>query len=345
MDIRATQPDHLPALATFLAAQGLDTGVDILKWKFPADTTSPPCSWVALLGGEIVGHIGVIPTTIAHPLPRNESIPAGWFVDWMVREDLRSRGIGIFLLREALATDRILMTIQGSADTRRALPQLGWANPAMLSLYKLNLRPTAAAAGLLQSCAAYAAQRLWFHPIRYRPPQNWQLSACDVLDGSGRAQLAAALQHINDDSTTPYNCFPRSAAFLRWWLGEHPTRRYHFLIASDAGSPGGYAVWRTAQYPDGRIEARIVDLAAPWNRPDVWTWLASETTNRAAQSEASQISCLAGPATPLAAALRQNRFLVRQALPLWISPTEKPVPTNPWHATLADSDIDTSAEA
>jgi hypothetical protein len=260
----------------------------------------------------------------------------------MVREDLRSRGIGIFLLRDASAVYPILMTIQGSTDTRKALPQLGWSNPAMLALYKLNVRPTAAGAGLLQRCATLAAQRLWFHPVRHRPPQGWQLSTNNGTRDAAWTRLSNVIERLSD-STSPFNCFPKPAAFLRWWLGDHPTHRYHCVIASDSGGPGAYAIWRTARHPDNRIEGRIVELAAPWDRVDVWTWLVSEITSRIEQTGATQACCLAGTDTPLADALGRNRFLVRQELPLWISPADQLSSGTCWHATLADSDIDTAA--
>lgn len=344
MDIRATQPDDLPALAKFLAAQGLQSNVDVLKWKYPSDTDPPPRSWMAVLDDEIVGHIGVIPATVSSGNPSSAAHRAGWFVDWMVREDLRSRGIGVFLLREASAHYPTLMTIQGSADTRKALPQLGWSAPAMLALYKLNIRPIALGTNLLQRCATTIAQRAWFHPVRHQSPKGWRLLPDNETDDASWKDLHRAVQRLQA-SPPPLNHFPRSTAFLHWWLRDHPTHRYRCLIARDCEGPAAYAIWRTARESDGRIEGRVVDIQAPWDQPETWTWLVSETTRRITRAGADQVCCLAGPGTPLADALTRNRFLTRQELPLWINSTDQITSDSRWHATLADSDIDTAAEA
>ena len=73
--------------------------------------------------GAILGFIGLIRTTL---LGEGGPWPAAWFVDWQVVPDDRSVGVGIGLLRKAETATPILITLQGSNDTRRMLPRLGW---------------------------------------------------------------------------------------------------------------------------------------------------------------------------------------------------------------------------
>ncbi|HOW70169.1 MAG TPA: hypothetical protein PKY77_06155 [Phycisphaerae bacterium] len=350
MMLRPTQPDDLPELAAFLQANGVACTISTLGWKYPGLTGgsgSPVRSWIAQVEGRIVGHIGVVPAVIRDGRRSASPAPAGWFMDWMVRDDLRARGIGVFLLREAAKHHPVLMTIQGSADTQRVLPQLGWFACDDLSLYKLNLAAGAISvnASLPQRTAAYLAGVLWLHPVTHRPPHGWHLL------GSGPSTEAPSWNLLSDairrlEATVPdvtARC-PHTAEFLTWWLGSHPTRAYRLILATDATGPSGYVIWRWSSRADGRKDARIVDAGAPWDRPDVWRWLLGAVTAECQAGGGLQVGCLAGRRSPLALALRANRYLPRQTLPLWLSPGFGPADAGThWHATLADSDIDTAA--
>ncbi len=338
MDIRPTQPDDLNELSVFLTEQGMPRTTHDLNWKFlqsPGEYAGPK-SWVAKLAGQIVGHIGIMPTCI-HPKASHPPIPAAWFVDWMVREDVRSRGIGVFLLREA-GTGGLLMTIQGSVETQRVLPQLGWSAGRGLQVHKLNVR--AGFPGMnrnpLVRLAAETARWLYFHPVRKPAPRGWALSD----DESDWSQLENVMQRLQGQVAS----FDRSAAFLRWHFQAHPSRRYHLLLARDPSGPCGYAVWRIGEREDGVRVGRLVDAALPGDEAEGWSWLISEAVSCMVRVGAGQIECLAGEGSPLEKALQRNRFLARLPLPLWMS-SSLPAAHIPhrWHATFADSDIDSAS--
>jgi hypothetical protein len=349
MKIRSTQPGQLNKLAEFLTAEGMPHTPDTLRWKFrdsPGELAGCGKSIVAEIDGRIVGHVGVMPTSVFVDSPEPAELSAGWFVDWVVREDLRSRGIGVFLLREAQKTCRALMTIQGTADTRQALPALQWVEQSGLAVFKLNLRPGGndEESGIGWRIATELARVLHYHAVEWPAPEGWSLSnlsgeAPNRSWGQIDAVVAAQRQSPNGD----FCHFDRSGAMLRWLFRGHPSARYRLLIASDAAGPAGYVIWRTCGATGDRLDGRIVDIFAPWDRSDVWHWLISAAVVRLAAEKVVQISCLAGTDSPLAAALRANRFLPRQSLPLWISPPagEFCIPHR-WHATFADSDIDTA---
>lgn len=348
MKIRSTQAAELKSLAEFLAAEGMPHTVDTLRWKFwssPGRLNGCGKSIVAEIDGRIVGHIGVMPAGVHIDSPRAATLAGGWFTDWVVRRDLRSRGIGVFLLREAQKTCRALMTIQGTADTRTALPALQWLEHRGLAVFKLNVRPggVSRAAGLSRRIAAELARALRYHPVKWPVPEGWSLS------DSGTAPTQDPWNHLDAAVDAPrhsangaFCCFDRSGAMLRWLFQNHPSGRYRLSIARDAAGPSGYVIWRICRGPDGRVDGRIVDVLAPWDRPDVWRWLVSASVSRLAAEGTVQISCLAGTESLLGDALRANRFLSRQELPLWVSPLagEFCIPHR-WHATFADSDIDT----
>lgn len=351
MKIRATRSDELHVLAAFLTAGGMPHTADTLRWKFwdsPGRLNGCGKSIVAEIDGRIVGHIGVMPATVHVDSPEPGELSGGWFVDWVVREDLRSRGIGIFLLREAQKTCRALMTIQGTADTRQALPALQWVEQESLSVFKLNVRAggTCDDAGLGRRIATELARVVRYHAVQWPIPEGWSLTPLGASPADDPwHELDAVLARQHQSPSGAFCHFDRSAEALRWLFKAHPAGHYRLTIARDAAGPAGYVIWRTCRGSGDRIDGRIVDILAPWDRPDVWQWLVGAIVGHLASEGVVQISCLAGDDSVLADALKANRFLSRQDLPLWISPLagEFCIPHR-WHATFADSDIDAACE-
>lgn len=344
MEIRPANQDDLAALATVLAGAGMSGSAEVLRWKL-LDAPGPdrPRSFVAVLDGQMVGHVGVMPTELLSK--ENAVVECGWFVDWMVREDLRGRALGVFLLREALRHWPLLMTIQGTADTREALQLLGWTRVDEASVYKLNLRPRALGPDTpaWDRCKAELGRLLYYHPVTLPAPTGWRLIT--DTDDTLWTHLEPCRYRLDADAeqqNAPAR-FHHPARLLQHNLAGHPAQQYRLLIAADDRGPAGYAIWRLCSRLDGRFDGRIVDLAAPWDRPDLWAWLVSASTSAIAAAGAVQVQCLAAEGSPLAGALLSNRYLSRQSLPLWLSPTEQSPPARPWHITFADSDIDTAA--
>ena len=73
--------------------------------------------------GSVLGFIGLMRTALQTSGGRHS---AAWFVDWHVRPGAKGVGVGIGLLRKAEASAGVLLTLQGSADTQKILPRLGW---------------------------------------------------------------------------------------------------------------------------------------------------------------------------------------------------------------------------
>lgn len=350
MKIRATQMPELSSLAEFLTGAGMPHTPETLRWKFwdsPGRLDGCGKSIVAEIDGRIVGHIGVMPATVHVDSPRPTELSGGWFVDWVVRRDLQSRGIGVFLLREAQKTCEALMTIQGTADTRAALPALQWSEQGGLSVFKLNVRAggTDEESGIGRRIAAEVVRVLRYHAVEWPAPEGWSLDEPGNAAGDDPWNILDAVARRQHQSPNGSFChFDRSGPMLRWLFRDHPTARYQLMIARDTQVPAGYVLWRTCHGSGGRVDGRIVDVLAPWDRPDVWQWLVSGVVTRLVDEGVVQIGCLAGTDSPLADALRANRFLPRQDLPLWISPQagEMCIPHH-WHATFADSDIDAAS--
>lgn len=324
MRIRAAQPGELGELAEFLTSGGMPHTPDTLRWKFrdsPGRLSGCGKSVVAEIDGQIVGHIGVMPTTVHVDSPEAGAVPGGWFVDWVVREDMRSRGIGIFLLREAQKTCRSLMTIQGTADTRAALPALQWLEQGGLAVFKLNVRPggNCEDAGLSRRIATEVVRVLRYHPVEWPVPEGWSLGE---PSSESWGELDAAIAWQRQSPNGAFCHFDRSGAMLRWLFKDHPSGRYRVSVARDAAGPVGYVIWRICPGAGGRVDGRIVDILAPWDRPDAWQWMVSSIVTRMTAGERCRsvaspvrIRCWPTPCDPTASCLA--RICLCGSAPSW----------------------------
>ncbi|HSQ00120.1 MAG TPA: hypothetical protein VL049_23095, partial [Candidatus Dormibacteraeota bacterium] len=92
------------------------------QWKYGRGSTDQPAAFYWRdADGRVLGFIGLMHTALH---AAGGVHPAAWFVDWYVAPG--QPGIGMGLLRKAEAAAGILLTLQGSADTRQILPRLGW---------------------------------------------------------------------------------------------------------------------------------------------------------------------------------------------------------------------------
>src|SRR5690606_26296533 len=113
------------------------------EWKYGAgDAAAPAAFCYRDAEGRVRGFIGLMRTALLTP---EGAHPAAWFVDWYVAPGQPGSGMG--LLRKAEASAGVLLTLQGSADTRQILPRLGWQ----------------------QSTAGYT----WVRPLRARMVGEW----------------------------------------------------------------------------------------------------------------------------------------------------------------------------
>src|SRR6185295_12430768 len=120
------------AVFRFLETTVSARGADHWRWKYQLDRVAPARAFYhAGPDGTVGGFVGLMPTTLHAP---DATARAAWFVDWATAAGDGSVGIGVGLLRRAEKETDVLLTLQGSADTRSILPKLRWRSvetPAM----------------------------------------------------------------------------------------------------------------------------------------------------------------------------------------------------------------------
>ncbi len=285
--------------------------------------------------GAVLGFIGMMRTLLHGP---GGPWPAAWFVDWQVVPGERGVGVGVGLLRKAEAAAGILLTLQGSADTRRVLPLLGWKESPRAATW---LRPLSG-----RFVAGWARKRLpgWLGA----PVGVAAGAALALLAGrqSGHGAVARDVERLppEHDEMWQRRCgelaplMTRDRAYVDWFCSDYPGGGYRIALLDSGGVAAGHLITRTDRDSAGLLRGRIVDLVWPRAHEQ---WLADAVglaCRRLKAEGADYVQCLSSR-PELDAALERQRFRRRAPVPVWYHrlPAEAPRP-DAWLISLLDCD-------
>jgi hypothetical protein len=268
--------------------------------------------------------------------------PAAWFVDWHVRPGAKGVGVGIGLLRKAEATAGTLLTLQGSADTQRILPKLGWmqSSAPVTWLRPLNGRFLYAwigqrgATGKLLGRALRPVAPLaqpFLRCVRPAEPADVSLVAVDRFPSSydtiARArtyELGAAMRRDSD--------------YLNYLCADFPGGGYRRQLLRLGGDTVGHLISRIDGDKNGLRRGRIVDVLWPAARPELAAWMVGRAVADLQEAGADYAECLASMPV-LRSALEHSRFRARRPVPIWYHRIAADAPPpDTWHISLLDCD-------
>ncbi len=305
------------------------------EWKYGAGSDAAPAGFCWRdADGRVRGFIGLMRTALCTP---DGAHPAAWFVDWYVAPG--QPGIGMGLLRKAEASAGILLTLQGSADTRQILPRLGWQESrapvtwvrpltARVAATWLARRAPAAVRPLVRLAAPLAAPAL--RPRRVPAPAGTALVAVDRLPASYDAVATALAGAVS--------AMRRDSGYLNWFCAAYPDGGYRLWLVRREGRDVGHLVTRCDVDRHGRRRGRLVDLAWPWAEAALGDWLVGAALAVLRGERADYVECLAS-SPALTDVMRRHGFRQRAAVPLWYRrvPAGVAAPDR-WHITLLDCD-------
>jgi len=337
VSIHVFDADAPQSVLAFLEETVSSRGAAHWRWKYRLGAGDPPAAYYWQdPDGRIRGFIGMMHT---HLEADSRRVPAAWFVDWHVAPGERSVGVGVGLLRKAEAAAGVLLTLQGSADTRRILPSLGWKESTVPAVFlrpltrrfvtsRLAPRLPEAVRGVTGAVAGAAALALACR----RPTAPMGVELADVkripaeYDGvwSARAREFAPLMTRDSD-------------YLNYMCADFPDGGYRIQLVRDAGEIAGHLVVRADVDRDGLRRGRIVDLLWPRKRPQLAAWLLRSACWQLQQEGADYVEAVAA-VQDLRAALPRS-FRRRRTLPIWYHrlPNEAPHPDD-WYVTFLDCD-------
>jgi hypothetical protein len=305
------------------------------QWKYGSGTAQAPAAFYWRdSAGRVLGFIGLMRTAL---LSAAGAQPAAWFVDWCVAPG--QPGIGMGLLRKAEASAGMLLTLQGSADTRQILPRLGWKESAAPITWLRPLsrrfvgdwlaRQAPAGLGPLARLTAPLAM-VALRPRRAAQPEGSELVSVE--------RLPASYDSVGNGHAAEVVAMRRDSAYLNWLCTDYPDGGYRLWLARRHGAAVGHLVTRCDPDRQQRQRGRIVDAAWPWSDAALGAWLVGEAVAALRAEGADYVECLAST-DALTEALHQTGFRRRTAVPLWYHrlPAGAPAPER-WHITLLDCD-------
>ncbi|MEO8601659.1 MAG: hypothetical protein ABI629_03680 [bacterium] len=301
------------------------------QWKYGSGGEAPPAFYWRDAGGRVLGFIGLMHTALQ---TAGGVHAAAWFVDWYVAPG--QPGIGMALLRKAEAAAGILLTLQGSADTRQILPRLGWKESATAITWVRPLTPRSVAGWLARWMPAPLARvatpfaALALRPRRVPQPTGAELAAVE--------RLPAAYDAVGNARAAEITAMRRDSGYLNWLCADYPDGGYRLWLLRAAGADAGHLVTRCDVDRRRLRRGRIVDAAWPWTADGLGDWLIAQAVAALRRDGADYVECLASTA-PLRTALAGNGFRRRGAVPLWSHrlPAGLAAPDD-WHLTLLDCD-------
>jgi len=334
--IEPLEPSSPESVFEFLEGRGAPRGRDHWAWKYQLGRGDGGRAFYHRAADQRVGgFIGLLPTTLH---TADTTARAAWFVDWATAPGEGSVGVGVGLLRRAQASTDILLTLEGSEDTRKILPKLRWTSSEGPATWILRLSARAIAERgpvrhrrwlRLPALLAGAVMRP-FYRIAKAPDLGFSLeeiarfpATYDAVWEARRAQFAPLMD--------------RSSAQLNFMCAEFPDGGYRRFLVHDGTHVSGHLILRLDE-KNGLTRGRIVDALWDRSRARMAEWLVRSASRLLQNSGADSIECTAS-AADLEQALGACRFRRRRAVPVWYHrlPGDVPAP-DAWFITYLDCD-------
>lgn len=311
------------------------------EWQYRRNPNVPPDGpliWLAREGTTIVGQYATMPVTLSLG---GREIDASWGMDVMVAPERQRRGLGDVLFRTWDRATGAALGLGLSEASHRLFQKMNWPDlgpvPCLVKpLSRRALRRPNWPVGLNRFVSYITLP--WIRLVaRARPLQ-------------GEVQL---IRHFDDSFTRLWErvrgkfafAVRRDAAYLNWKYIQAPHVRYSVAALVRDGQAAGYAVYRHAHEPRGRVTLLVDFLTDPADEAGFLTllrWVDREA--RAADSDKIRTFAMH---QGLRRMLRKSGYYsVKSTMEFVAKVNTENVPadfyksTEHWHVTLGDSDQD-----
>jgi GNAT superfamily N-acetyltransferase len=293
-------------------------------WQYRRNPNNPggaPLMWVVREGPTIIGHYATIPVRLSLG---GREIAAAWGADVMVAPERQRRGLGEELFRTWDRSVDASLGLGLSESSSSLYKKLHWPDLPQWPM-AVNRLVSAVTLPIVRIAARVRPLRADVEPIR-----RFDASFTELWERlADRFSLAVR----------------RDAAYLNWKYIEPPHVRYSVAALKRDGRPEGYAVYRHAQEPRGRV-TWLVDFLADTHDEIGFKTLLRWVDAEARLAGSDKIRCYAAHAGFRRVIRHSGYFRMRHPLPLAVKINAVNVPvtfykeTDDWHITLGDSDQD-----
>jgi hypothetical protein len=314
-----------------------------LRWDWqyarnPNNPASGPLIWLAREGPAIVGQYATMPVKLSLS---GREIDAAWGMDVMVAPERQRQGLGEILFG---TWDKAV-----GASLGLGLSQASWRLFKKLRWPQVGPVPC-----LVKPLTRRALRQPGWPDTVNRVVSAVTLPVVKVISRPRPLRGETALTRRFDDRFTalwerlaPRFAFAvrRDAPYLQWKFVSPPHVRYQIVVLFREGEPAGYAAYRHAREPRGKVTLLVDFLTDPDDRIGFETllrWVDREA--RAADSDKIRAFCMH---EGFRRTMRRNGyFQVKSSVEFVARVNALPVgdafygDTSTWHVTLGDSDQD-----
>lgn len=338
MGVRTFDGGAPAAVFSFLDDAVSKRGREHWNWKYRLEADQEPAAFYWQdADGSILGFIGLMRTSLR---TRGAEHRGAWFVDWHVRAGEQGVGVGIGLLRKAEAAAGMLLTLQGSADTQKILPRLGWKQSSAPSTWVRPVTPRFLSRWVGQRSGRWlgAAARVlgmaaspYLRCSRPTAPRGCQLVEVERFPADYDQVWEARAARFEP-------AMVRDSAYMNYLCAGYPDGGYRIQLLSTRGETTGHLICRLDIDRGGLTRGRIIDAVWPEQPHGLAAWLVASACRQLQESGADYVECVAS--TPeLEAALGSSRFCRRAPVPIWYHRLANGVPDpDTWHVTFLDCD-------
>ncbi|WP_169976573.1 hypothetical protein [Tautonia rosea] len=341
-EIRAIAPEDVPSLSQFLTeAFGVSSDAtfaapDILRWKLFDPMGGPPelpSGLVAIKGGQIVGSIGLHPTTIlqAGTGVAPKKIPAIHPIDWVVSES--GVGMGARLLMRVHRMAKVHLAIGLTPSSTAMGQRTGYVIRQQIPVWRRLLKP-------------------WYR-LRNRSGGGWARRVLgSTRDAAGMLRLRRSpITHVALESVSEFGhdaeavierlamplCFTRRDPSLLNHFLRFPRPWFEGWMIRRGGSVRGFLILSVLPQPLV-TRGKIVDCFLDDPDPDLWLASIQAATEELRRRGADLAECFA--TTPwITEALRNSGYRAVFEIPCYVRDRSGLIPQGlPFHLTQLEAD-------
>jgi hypothetical protein len=310
-------------------------------WQYRHNPNNPrrePEIWVAREGPAIIGQYATMPVRL---FVRGAEVQGSWGMDVMVAPERQRQGLGEVLFRTWDRNVGASLGLGLSESSYRLFQKMRWPNvgPVPCFVKPLTRRALRRPEWPLAVNRLVSAVTLPFVRIVARNrPLRAEVRLIHRFDDSFTELWESVAPHFD-------LAVRRDAAYLNWKYTGAPHVRYSIAALRREDRNAGYAVYRHAHEPRGRVTLLVDFLTAPDDEQGFGTLL-GWVDREARRADSDKIRAFALHEGFGRMLRRSGYFQVKSTMEFVAKVNAVEVPpefyeaTNRWHVTLGDSDQD-----
>lgn len=310
-------------------------------WQYTRNPNNPgpePEIWIAREGPAVIGQYATMPVRL---MVKGQEVRGSWGTDVMVAPERQRQGLGEVLFRTWDRNVGAALGLGLTDSSRRLFEKLRWPEIGTIPCFTKPLTRRAlrkpewpVAVNRLVSAVTFPVVKI----VGRNRPLHSEVRLLHRFD----AGFTALWETVGSKFDLAVR---RDAPYLNWKFSSAPHVRYSVAALRRDDRIAGYAVYRHAQEPQGRVTLLVDFLTDPDDEAG-FTTLLGWIDREARYAGSDKIRSYALHAGYRRILRRCGYFQVKSAMGLIVKVNARELPPafysqrDRWHVTLGDSDLD-----